>query len=88
MYAASKLRHVPLLGLASWDRAFLMRRISDFLIRMLLPITSDYALLPFGYGRVRPINFSDETFYFQQGTASEIDVYRRKMAGHEALVDR
>ncbi len=88
MYAASKLRHVPLLGLASWDRPFVMRRISDFLIRALLSITSDYALLPFGYGRVRPINFSDETFYFQQGTAREIDVYRRKMAEHGVPVDR
>jgi hypothetical protein len=88
MYAASKLRHVPLLGLASWDRPFAIRRLANFMIRMLLPMTSEYATLPFGYGRQRPIDFSDDTFYFQQGTAVEIDAYRRKLAQEGVLTDR
>jgi hypothetical protein len=36
-----------------------------------------YELLPFGYGRMRPINFQDEVFYFQHGSAAEISEYRR-----------
>ena len=28
--------------------------------------------LPFGYGRVRPINFDDEHFYFQHGDKDEL----------------
>jgi len=31
--------------------------------------------LPFGYGRTRPINFSDPFLYFQHGTREEIEAY-------------
>lgn len=88
MYAASKLRCLPMLGLSSWDRSFVTRRFFTRLIRSLMPFASEYATLPFGYGRVRPINFSDETFYFQQGTASEIAAYRKKLTEHDATTDQ
>lgn len=31
--------------------------------------------LPIGYGRIRPIEFSDEYFYFQHGSAAELAEY-------------
>lgn len=31
--------------------------------------------LPIGYGRKRPINFSDEYYYFQHGTIEELESY-------------
>ena len=34
--------------------------------------------VPFGYGRQRPINFSDSTFYFQHGDQKEIDEFLKK----------
>jgi hypothetical protein len=44
---------------------------------MICALTRNYALLPFGYGRVRPIDFDAEVFYFQHGSAAEISEYRR-----------
>ena len=34
-----------------------------------------YTPLPFGYGRVRPINFNDKYFYFQHATNEELKNY-------------
>lgn len=34
--------------------------------------------LPFGYGRVRPIDFSDDYFYFQHGEEDELNAFMRK----------
>ncbi|KZN51373.1 hypothetical protein [Pseudoalteromonas luteoviolacea] len=39
---------------------------------------SDSSLLPFGYGRARPINFNDDYFYFQHGDESELNNYSEK----------
>lgn len=33
----------------------------------------NFGLLPFGYGRTRPINFTDQFYYFQHGTVSELE---------------
>jgi len=35
--------------------------------------------LPFGYGRIRPINFKDSNFYFQHGSIKEIQYYKKKL---------
>lgn len=35
--------------------------------------------LPFGYGRVRPIGFEDEYFYFQHGNKDELDAFVKKV---------
>jgi hypothetical protein len=37
-----------------------------------------YDVLPFGYGRARPINWHDPYFYFQHGTKEEIETYMGK----------
>ena len=76
MYAASKLRNLPLLGFVSWDNKRMIRRFSTLLLQRLIPLLKEYEILPFGYGRVRPINFSDDLFYFQQGSLDEINNYR------------
>lgn len=34
--------------------------------------------LPFGYGRVRPIDFDERYFYFQHGDKEELDMYLKK----------
>lgn len=43
----------------------------------LCDMSKNYEVLPFGYGRLRPINFTDEAFYFQHGSAAEIAQYRQ-----------
>ena len=41
-------------------------------------ISKRYEVLPFGYGRERPINFDDDVYYFQHGTAAEVAQYRSR----------
>lgn len=77
MYAASPLSALPLLGLASWDRDPIVRRIFSKILRKVVNSISRYEVLPFGYGRSRPINFSDSEFYFQQASLSEVEQYGR-----------
>jgi hypothetical protein len=76
MVASSKRFPAFLAGLASWDNPTLIRRANMRLFLRLCQLTKNYALLPFGYGRDRPIDFSDELFYFQQASAEEIVQYK------------
>lgn len=76
MYAASFLRVLPIAGLLSWDIKDYVRRPSTSVFFKLAYLLRQYELIPFGYGRTRPINFEDNTFYFQQGSVEEIDAYR------------
>ena len=46
-------------------------------VRKTVKVFPEYGVLPFGYGRVRPIRFDDDCFYFQQGTAEELAAYAR-----------
>ena len=48
-------------------------------VRKTVKIFPEFGLLPFGYGRVRPIRFDDDCFYFQQGTAVELAAYARRL---------
>lgn len=77
MWAASHLSGLPFMGLLSWDHSDTLRRPFVRLFFELMPLLGKYTLLPFGYGRVRPINFNDDVFYFQQGSRDEIDAYRK-----------
>jgi hypothetical protein len=76
MYAASWLSNYPFAGVLSYDNPELIRRAGIGLILRLMSMMHNYEFLPFGYGRLRPINFKDEVFYFQHGTAEEISIYR------------
>jgi hypothetical protein len=74
---ASSPMALPLLQrLASWDNPFSVRRPSTILLTQLLGRMGQYSELPFGYGRQRPINFSDGIFYFQQGSNDEVIRYK------------
>jgi len=44
----------------------------------LFKIFQGFDNIPFGYGRVRPIDFSDNYFYFQHGTKEELDNFVEK----------
>jgi hypothetical protein len=50
-----------------------------------MSIFKQYAVLPFGYGRVRPINFSDDIFYFQHGSVDEINAYKKLTGFNDPL---
>jgi hypothetical protein len=39
----------------------------------------DYGVLPFGYGRTRPMRFDDDCFYFQHGSREELQSYAAKL---------
>ncbi len=49
----------------------IMFRVSNILAKAL----GKYSYLQIGYGRERPINFSDSHYYFQHGTAEELERY-------------
>lgn len=65
-------------------------RIPNFLIRKklsirfarvmarLVTIRPSFGLFQFGYGRARPIHYSDSNFYFQHGTLDEVQKFMEK----------
>lgn len=75
MFAATRWLPSPALRLAAY-RPGPLRSARMRLFWMLATLTRSYRLLPFGYGRRRPIDFRDEVFYFQHGSAAEILRYR------------
>jgi len=85
MYAASLLKSSGLAGALSYNQPRLMRRLYNKLFCSVMPIVKQYELLPFGYGRVRPINFADDTFYFQQGSVDEISAYKKLTGFNDIL---
>jgi hypothetical protein len=85
MNAASSLNLFPFIGLLSADNPRLLARASTKLFISSMSIFKQYSVLPFGYGRVRPINFSDDIFYFQQGSVDEISAYK-KLTGFNDIV--
>ena len=72
-----------------WKPTFDFRKINKlaksknrFPIKSIKPIKNyitdtyhGYDLLPFGYGRARPINFTDKYLYFQHGSFEELKCY-------------
>ena len=46
-------------------------------VRKTVKLFPEFGVLPFGYGRIRPIRFDDDCFYFQQGTVDELAAYAR-----------
>ena len=49
-----------------------VRKVITALKYFLFRSTRKYDFLPFGYGRSRPINFNDDTFYFQHASEEEL----------------
>jgi hypothetical protein len=77
MFAASRFLPSPILGLAEFREAPKLRRTGLMLYSAICSLSKNYEVLPFGYGRERPINFIDDVFYFQHGTEEEVARYRR-----------
>ncbi len=78
MYAASRGIPRAVVQLAEYTEIPHLRGAGLRLFNMICGLSPNYTLLPFGYGRERPINFNDDTFYFQHGTAEELLQYRKR----------
>jgi hypothetical protein len=77
MFAGSRLPSA-LLRLAVYTPRPRLRSANLKLFSLLSSLSASYELLPFGYGRDRPINFDDDVFYFQQGSAAELLEYKKR----------
>ncbi len=55
-----------------------LKRAGFRLFSLICSLARNYELLPFGYGRTRPINFDDDVFYFQHGTVGEVSQYKSR----------
>lgn len=78
MHAATKARALPVLPFLSYDRPRWVRHPMAQIAMHLFYAFREYETLPFGYGRIRPINFDDSQFYFQHGSVEELQAYKKK----------
>lgn len=79
MLAGSRILSHTIASTLSYSNKPIVRRFCyKMFSNIFLPIFKNYSYLPFGYGRIRPLNFDDETFYFQQGSTAEILKYKEK----------
>ena len=78
MFAASRFLPGPLIKLAEFTEVEKLRVAGLRLFSLACALAKNYAFLPFGYGPERPINFGDEVFYFQHGSADELTRYKRR----------
>jgi hypothetical protein len=76
--AASHYIPRPLIQLARHTRIDGLRAAGLKAFALASTPSRNYGVLPFGYGRERPIDFSDDAFYFQHGSAEEILRYRQR----------
>jgi hypothetical protein len=78
MFAGTRMLPAPLVRLAVHTSIDKLRRLGLVLFSTICKLCRNYEILPFGYGRERPINFADDVFYFQHGTVEEIAMYRAR----------
>jgi hypothetical protein len=78
MYAATSLNFLPFMLLLNRARPEWLRHPFAQIARRLFYSFREYETLPFGYGRIRPINFDDDHFYFQHGSVEELQAYKKK----------
>ena len=77
MFAGSRFLPSTVIKLAEFTEVEKLRVAGLRLFSLVCELTKNYAFLPFGYGRERPINFADEVFYFQHGSADELAQYKK-----------
>ncbi|MDB6083583.1 MAG: hypothetical protein JWN43_1464 [Gammaproteobacteria bacterium] len=77
MFAGSRGLPSSTAGLAVHTSIDKLRRAGLLSFAAICALGRNYEFLPFGYGRHRPINFNDDAFYFQHGSAEEISQYRK-----------
>lgn len=73
--AASK-GSVRLLSWVAWKKK--QNKLFSKIDWQLTKRCKQWASLPIGYGRSRPINFEDDHFYFQHGTPGELERYNNR----------
>ncbi len=78
MFAASRGLPSAVVQLAEYTDVAKLRVGGLRLFNAICGLSKNYALLPFGYGRARPINFNDDAFYFQHGSAEELIQYKKR----------
>ena len=78
MFAGSRGLPSAVLKLAVHTKVDRLRSLGVKLFSRVCGVARNYEFLPFGYGRERPINFSDDVFYFQQASAQELTEYRQR----------
>lgn len=77
MYAGARFLPGSMLGLAVHVNAHRLRSLGLRLFSLACGLSRNYEILPFGYGRERPINFHDDVFYFQHGSSQEVSRYKQ-----------
>lgn len=77
MLAASRIPG-PFIKLAEYTDIQKLRGAGVRLFAAICSLSKNYEVLPFGYGRERPINFGDDVFYFQHGSAEELLRYKNR----------
>lgn len=83
MIAQSQVRRLPVWvhRAASYHAWYILRRLAYRTLSKAAYLSRGYQVLPFGYGRARPIDFSADCFYFQQASQEELDSYKALMDG-------
>jgi len=70
--ALSRVNFPPVSWLLAFNNTFTSK---VFRVLNQIPLMRKFSYLSFGYGRERPIDFSNEPYYFQQATKEEISAY-------------
>lgn len=60
------------------DRRGMFNKAARIFVYSLIGAFRGFDHIPFGYGRSRPINFTDKQFYFQHGSAAELESFFSK----------
>jgi len=55
-------------------------RLPRKILKKLAMTFRNFDYLPVGYGRTRPINHTDNHYYFQHGKAEELAIWQQKIA--------
>lgn len=82
LFAANRLaKYLP----SSWLKSVANDRENFYLEKLrratvkFIRLFDRFGLLPFGYGRARPIDFNQSHFYFQHGSSEELDQFLSKV---------
>ena len=72
------LRLIPEYFYIQMAKSGLWASLIGRVIRRLFVLFQGFDSIPFGYGRVRPIDFDASHFYFQHGDSNELDLFMEK----------
>lgn len=82
LFAVNKLAKFLPDSLLIWISSSSQNRYSRYIknkVRSLVRVFDDFESMSLGYGRARPIDFSQNEFYFQHGDKAELEKYLTKL---------